>query len=95
MAPVAALALISGKSATLWQPPSLDIWRWIVVGATLALGDPVLRYDQTMGTLDFLTPPPRQAERIALLTGTNTGPWSWRIDDKAYGPLARIMGTMR
>lgn len=84
---------IAGNTATLWQPPSLDLWRWVVVGATLALGDPVLRYNRTAGTLDFLTPPPRQAERAALLTGHQTGPWSWRIDDMAYGVLVRIMGT--
>jgi hypothetical protein len=35
---------VSGRGATLWQPPTLDVWRWVVVGATLALGDPVLRY---------------------------------------------------
>jgi hypothetical protein len=85
---------IAGNNAMLWQPPSLDLWRWIVVGATLALGDPVVRYDPTTGALDFLTPPPRQAERVALLTAHQTGPWSWRIDDKAYGTLARIMGKM-
>src|SRR5262245_18781424 len=58
---------IADNNATLWQPPSPDFWRWIVVGATLALGDPVLRYDRNTGALDFLTPPPRQAERVALL----------------------------
>ena len=46
----------------------------------LGTGDPVLRYDPTTRALDFLTPPPRQAERVALLTGDRTGPWSWRID---------------
>lgn len=84
---------ISGDGATLWQPPTLDLWRWIVVGATLARGDPVLRYDPTTRALDFLTPPPRQAERVALLTGEKTGPWSWRIDDKAYGSLVLLIGT--
>ncbi|MGE0677730.1 hypothetical protein [Pseudolabrys sp.] len=86
---------IAGNSATLWQPPSLDLWRWVVVGATLALDNPVLRYDRTTGALDFLTPPPRQVERAALLTGHQTSPWSWRIDDKAYETLAKIMGTTR
>jgi hypothetical protein len=84
---------ISGDSATLWQPPTFDLWRWIVVGATLAAGDPVLRYDRTTHALDFLTPPPRQAERVVLLTGDRTGPWSWMIDDKAYGSLVRLIGT--
>jgi hypothetical protein len=85
---------VSGRGATLWQPPTRDVWRWVVVGATLAQGDPVVRYDPTSGALDFLTPPPRQAERVALLTGSQTGSWSWLIDDKAHGTLARIMGTM-
>ena len=84
---------IAGNDATLWQPPTVDIWRWVVVGATLALGDQVLRYDRTSGALDFLTPPPRQAERVALLAGHQTGSWSWQLDDKAYGTLAKIMGT--
>jgi hypothetical protein len=85
---------IAGNSATIWQPPTVDLWRWVVVGATLALGDPVARYDRTTGVLDFLVPPPRQAERIALLTGHQTAHWSWRIDDKAHGTLSKIMGTM-
>jgi hypothetical protein len=84
---------ISGNHATLWQPPTMDHWRWIVIGSTLALGDPVLRYNPAAGVLDFLTPPPRQAERGAFLTGHKTGPWSWRIDDKAYGTIARLMRT--
>jgi hypothetical protein len=78
---------IAGDSATLWQPPTPDLWRWIVVGATLVAGDPVLRYNRTTRALDFLTPPPQQAERVVLLTGDRTGPWSWMIDDKAYGSL--------
>jgi hypothetical protein len=86
---------IAGDAATLWQPPSLDLWRWVVVGATLALDDPVLRYDRATGALDFLTPPPRQAERVALLTGHQTSPWSWRVDEKAYASLLKIVGTTR
>jgi hypothetical protein len=85
---------IAGNSATLWEPPTLDFWRWVVIGATLEFGDPVVHYNRTTGVLDFLTPPPRQAERVALLTGHQAGPWSWRIDDKAFGILARIMGTL-
>ncbi len=85
---------IEGSSASLWQPPSVDIWRWVVIGATLALGDPILRYDRNTGALDFLIPPPRQAERVALLTGQQTGLWSWRISNEAFGTLAKIMGTM-
>lgn len=83
---------IAGNHATLWEPPTADLWRWIVVGTTLAMGDPVLRYDRIAATLDFLTPPPRQAERAALLTGRQTGPWSWQIDDAAYQVLAKVMG---
>jgi hypothetical protein len=83
---------ISGGGATLWQPPTLDLWRWIVVGATLSGGDPVLRYDPGRATIDFLTPPPRQAERAALLAGTQIGPWSWTIDSNAYSVLAELMG---
>lgn len=84
---------IAGGAARLWQPSTLDVWRWIVVGATLAAGDPVLRYDRNTEKLDFLTPPPMQAERTVLLTGTQIGPWSWTIDAKACGVLARLMGS--
>jgi hypothetical protein len=86
---------ISGGEATLWQPPNRDLWRWIVVGATLGGGDPVLRYDPGSATLDFLTPPPRQAERAALLAGTQIGPWSWTIDRNAYSVLTDLMGSPR
>ncbi|MDX2101888.1 MAG: hypothetical protein SF002_05045 [Alphaproteobacteria bacterium] len=84
---------VAGKEATLWQPPSRDIWRWIVVGQTLAQGDPVLRYDQASGVLDFLTPPPRQAERVALLTGEQQATWSWQVDASAYAAIAALMGS--
>jgi hypothetical protein len=83
---------VAGKNATLWQPPSRDIWRWIVVGQTLAQGDPVLRYDPVSGVLDFLTPPPRQAERAALLTGEQQAPWSWKLDARAYEVITALMG---
>jgi hypothetical protein len=86
---------ISGGEATLWQPPNRDLWRWIVVGATLVGGDPVLRYDPGSAKLDFLTPPPRQAERAALLAGTQIGPWSWTIERNAYSVLASLMGPPR
>jgi len=84
---------VVGREATLWQPPSRNIWRWIVVGQTLAQGDPVLRYDPTSGVLDFLTPPPRQAERAALLTGVQQAPWSWRLDANAFAVISVLMGS--
>ena len=86
---------VAGKQTALWQPPSRDIWRWIVVGQTLTQGDPVLRYDQASGVLDFLTPPPRQAERAALITGEQLKPWSWRLDTNAYSVIAKLMGSPR
>ena len=62
---------------------------------TLTQGDPVLRYDQASGVLDFLTPPPRQAERAALITGEQLKPWSWRLDTNAYSVIAKLMGSPR
>lgn len=86
---------VAGKDTTIWQPPSRDIWRWIVVGQTLELGDAVLRYDPTSQTLDFLTPPPRQAERAALITGIQQGAWSWQLGPSAYAVIAALMGSRR
>jgi hypothetical protein len=86
---------VSGKETTLWQPPTRDIWRWIVVGQTLAHGDPVLRYNRATGVLDFLTPPPRQAERAALLTGEQQTAWSWKLDPSAYAVIATLMENQR
>lgn len=86
---------VAGKQTALWQPPSRDVWRWIVVGQTLTQGDPVIRYDQASGVLDFLTPPPRQAERAALITGEQLKPWSWRLDTNAYAVIAKLMGSPR
>ncbi len=84
---------ISGKQATLWQPPSGDIWRWIVVGLTLAQGDPVLRYNHATCTLQFLTPPPSQVERAALIAGTQGSAWSWTIDAQAYDVITALLGS--
>jgi|SRR5580658_1018591 hypothetical protein len=85
----------AGKETSLWEPPSSDIWRWIVVGQTLALGDRVLHYDPASKSLDFLTPPPRQVERAALITGTQQAPWSWKLDPSAYVVIAALMGSPR
>ena len=62
------------------------------LGQTLTQGDPVLRYDQASGVLDFLTPPPRQAERAALITGEQLKPWAWKLDSNAYAVIAALMG---
>jgi hypothetical protein len=86
---------VLGSEATLWEPPSRDLWRWVVVGATISSGDPVLRYDPRNQRLDFLTPPPRQMERAALLAGMRIGPWSWTIDRNAYAVLADLTGSLR
>jgi len=85
---------VAGKDTTLWQPPSRDIWRWIVVGQTLTQGDPVIRYNPATNVLDFLTPPPRQAERAALLVGAQHGPWSWKVDRSAYEIVSTLMSPL-
>jgi len=86
---------IRDGAATVWQPPSRDLWRWFVIGATLAAGDPVLSYDSAARRLDFLTPPPRQVERGALLAGTQMGPWSWKIEPQVYAIVKTLTGTPR
>ncbi len=83
---------MDGKDATLWEAPTRDWWCWIVIGQTLAQGDPVLRFDPPTGRLDFLTPPPRQAERAALITGSRLGRWSWKVDPDAYAIIAALTG---
>lgn len=90
-----AVLNIDSGNATIWFPPNRDVWRWIVVGQTLAEHDPVLRYDTATGVLDFLTEPPRQAERSALLTGLQTSAWSWRVDAQAYAVIEGLMGSPR
>jgi hypothetical protein len=74
---------ISNRQATVWQPPSRDIWRWVVVGATLAQGDPVFRYDRDARQLTFLTPLPRQIHRAVQLTRIQHAPWTWQVDPEA------------
>jgi hypothetical protein len=86
---------INGGAATLWQPSSSNLWRWIVVGATLAASEPAVAYDAGSGRLDFLTPPPRQLERAVLLAGTQVGVWSWTIEPPAYAVMERLIGPAR
>lgn len=81
---------ISGNATTLWQPPSRDLWYWVVIGATLAARDPPHSYDSVTHRLDFLTPPPLQIQRAALLTGIKVGPWSWEVDAEAFGTIASL-----
>lgn len=87
------LAIADGE-ATMWEPPSIDIWNWIVVGFTLAREEPVLSYDVSSETLDFLTPPPRQVERAAMLTCEQRSPWSWRVDPTAQVIIASLLGSL-
>lgn len=86
---------VADGEATLWQPASRDLWRWIVVGATVAVGDPVISYDLTTQRLDFLTPPPRQIERAVLLTSTRIGPWSWKVDAQVHKVITELMTAAR
>ena len=90
-----AVLNVDRSTATIWFPPSRDIWRWIVVGQTLEAGHPVSRYDPATGQFDFLTEPPRQAERAALLTGIQTKAWSWRLDPFANSVIESLMGLPR
>lgn len=87
------LLAIADGAATLWEPPSRDIWQWIVVGFTLGQGAPVWNYDRATETFEFLTPPPRQAERAAMLTGAQLSPWSWRVDAGAQSIIAGLLGA--
>lgn len=89
------LLSIDDGSATLWEPPSRDLWNWIIVGFTLSRGQPVWRYDRAAETLEFLTPPPRQAERAALLTGEQLSAWSWRVDNHVQNIIAGLLGSPR
>jgi hypothetical protein len=86
---------VANGTASLWQPASLDIWRWVTIGATLAIGDPAVSYDASSQRLDFLTPPPHQLERAALLTGTQIGPWSWNVDSQVYEVIAKFLKVTR
>ncbi|MBZ9763344.1 hypothetical protein LB553_21010 [Mesorhizobium sp. CA8] len=88
------LAIENGK-ATVWEPPTRDIWHWIIVGITLSVGQPVWAINREAGTFEFLTPPPRQVERAALLTGEQVNAWSWRLDDQARGVIKRLLGSPR
>jgi hypothetical protein len=88
------LNIVDGQ-ATLWQPVSRDLWRWVVVGATMAAGDPVISYNLATQQLDFLAPPPRQIERAALLSGKQIGPWSWNVDAQAHAVIAELTTAAR
>lgn len=90
-----ALLMIADGAATLWDPPSRDVWHWIIIGFTLGQGSPVWDYHAATETLAFLTPPPRQAERAAMLTGVQLTPWSWRVDRHAQRVIADLLGAPR
>jgi hypothetical protein len=90
--PKYVMVSVSGSGINVWEPPSRDIWRWLVVGYTLKLGDPVLRYCAESGTLDFLVPPPFQAERAALIAGTQVGTWSWQVEPSVYELIKNLTG---
>ena len=89
------LLAIRDGVATLWESPSRDVWHWIIVGFTLGQGAPVWKYDAPSELFEFMTPPPRQAERAAMLTGVQLSPWSWRFDAEAQGIIAGLLGVPR
>lgn len=82
---------IEDGEATLWSAPDRDCWNWIVLGATLQQGDPVMRYDELSRTLTFLTPPPRQLERAVRLAGEQLGPWRWQVDPLVVSTLKSLL----
>ncbi|MEQ1945186.1 hypothetical protein ABMA32_22465 [Mesorhizobium sp. VNQ89] len=89
------ILVIENGKATVWEPPTRDIWHWIIVGITLSAGQPVWAVNREAGTFEFLTPPPRQVERAALLTGDQFNAWSWRLDDQARGVIESLLGSPR
>lgn len=89
------LVAIQDGAASLWEPLTRDVWHWIIVGFTLSKGAPVWQYNPATGILEFLTPPPLQAERAAMLTGVQLSPWSWRVDAEANGIIADLLGVPR
>ena len=75
----------------LWQPPSRDIWNWLVVGATLARSCDVIKYDDRTELLTFLVPPPQQLARAVRLTGTQKAAWTWLIDPAAHSTIRSFL----
>lgn len=61
-----------------------DVWRWAVVGQTLAAGDPVAEWAD--GLFMARVRPPDDIRRLLDLAGAPDGSWRWRVGE----PAARL-----
>lgn len=85
------LSIHDGRAA-VWEPEGWELWQWAIVGQTIAVGDPVCRYDEESLEFSALVPLPRQVRRLLTLAGEPTGSWRWRTP-RAVGAAALALLT--
>lgn len=81
--------------ASFWKPETIDLWRWVTIGFTLSLGQPIFRFDKDTGLVGFLVPLPRQLQRLMLLAAEPKGAWNWIASETAMWVLERLVGMPR
>ena len=69
---------VRAGQASIWEADDPDLWRWAVVGQTLASGAALYRYDPETAEFIMHVPPPRQLRRLLALGATSVGPWRWQ-----------------
>ena len=87
------LVVAADESVTAWETRDWDLWRWAVVGQTLATSDPVARWLEEESEFVALTPPPFQLSRLLTLAGTSERPWRWRVSKSVAETAMRLLGA--
>lgn len=84
------LSVRAGR-ASIWEGDDPDLWRWAVVGQTLASGASLYRYDPEAGEFAMHVPPPRQVRRLLALGAMSVGPWRWRAGQSVVTAAGELL----
>jgi hypothetical protein len=87
------LVAAGNEGVTAWETRDWDLWRWAVVGQTLAASDPVARWIEEDSHFVALTPPPQQLSRLLTLAGTIERPWRWLVTKPVAQAAMRLLGA--
>ena len=91
----ACVAQIIDGAVTIFETQDWDLWRWAIIGQTLADGDEVCRFEDQMSEFTMQTPPPRQVRRLMDLASEALGAWRWRTSPVVANQARALLGQRR
>lgn len=84
------IVTLDSGAGSLWDA-DWDLWRWAVVGQTLASGDAVYTFDEETAEFAALVPLPRQLRRLMALAAEPVAAWRWRCASSVAAEAHRLL----